>query len=69
MKKTCVAGKKRSITGELQKRRGFGKKNTVAVLRLNSMKGGALAGWDRQGGHQDLWDHAHLWRELVIWGR
>lgn len=69
MRKTYAVGKRRSITGELLKRRDFGRKNTEDGLKQSSLKGGALVEWDHQGGHQVLWDHAHSWRELVTWHR
>ena len=67
MRKTCAVGKKRNITGELQKRRGSGKRKTAVVLKLNSMRAGDLAEWGHQEGQEDPWDHVLLWRELVTW--
>lgn len=67
MRKTCADGKKRNITGELQKRKGSGKRKTDVDLKLNSMRAGDLAEWGHQEGQEDLWDHVLLWRELVTW--
>ena len=68
-RKTCAAGKKRNITGELLKRRDSGKRNIGVVLKLNSLKDGVLAEWDHQEDLLDRWDLAHLWRELEKWDR
>jgi len=68
MRKNFAVGKKKSITGEWRKR-DFGKRKDIDVMRQSSLNGEPLAEWDHQEVHQDLWDHGHSWKELVTWGR
>lgn len=68
MRKNYAVGKKKSITGEWR-RRDFGKKKDIVVMRQSSLNGGPLAEWDHQEAHQVQWDHGHLWKELVTWRR